>query len=285
MSERPHASTPAAVRRVERGKTPKRRSDVLATEEPLEIRLKSRGPSSDQERTLAITMRTPGNDFELVTGFLYGEGLIASKDDFEAVRYCVGPGLSGKSEQLFNTVTVDLTGPMPEIAGLDRHFYTTSACGICGAASLDRVADIGGPVLGDGPRVSEDLLLSLPHRLREGQRVFDKTGGLHAAALFDGNGELEAMREDVGRHNAMDKLAGWGVFEQRLPFTDKIVLVSGRASYELVQKALRAGAGFFCSISAPSSLAVDVASRFGMTLVGFLRDDSFNVYTGEARIV
>jgi FdhD protein len=262
---------------VERGKTPKRRSDSLATEEPLEIRLKS----VDEERTLAITMRTPGNDFELACGFLYGEGLVATKADVDAVRYCVGPD----AEQLFNTVTVDLTGRMPDIGGLDRHFYTTSACGVCGAASLDRIADIGGPALGEGPEVGEALLLSLPHRLRDAQRVFERTGGLHAAALFTSDGELEAVREDVGRHNAMDKIVGWGLLEDRLPFTDRIVLVSGRASYELVQKAVRAGAAVFCAVSAPSSLAVDVAKRFGMTLVGFLRDDSFNVYTGEQRLV
>jgi FdhD protein len=276
MTDRPHASTPAVVRRVTRDSA-KKRSDVLATEEPLEIRLRS-GPA---ERTVAITMRTPGNDFELAAGFLYGEGILRSKEDLEAVRYCV----SDKAEQQYNIATVDLRGPMPDIAGLDRHFYTTSACGVCGKASLDQIADIGGPPLGDGPRVSEELVLSLPHRLREAQRVFEKTGGLHAAALFDADGNVEAVREDVGRHNAMDKLVGWGVLEERLPFTDRIVLVSGRASYELVQKAVRAGAGFFCAVSAPSSLAVDVAQRFGMTLVGFLREDSFNVYTGEERLV
>ena len=276
MSERPHASTPAVVKRVENGAA-KRRSDVLATEEPMEIRLKT----ATEERTVAITMRTPGNDFELATGFLYGEGIVDSKADFDAVRYCV----SDRVEQQYNIATVDLRGPMPDIGGLDRHFYTTSACGVCGKASLDQIADIGGPPLGDGPHVSEELVLSLPHRLREAQRVFEKTGGLHAAALFDADGNVEAVREDVGRHNAMDKLVGWGVLEERLPFTDRVVLVSGRASYELVQKALRAGAAFFCAVSAPSSLAVDVAHRFGMTLVGFLRDDSFNVYAGEQRLV
>jgi FdhD protein len=276
MSERPHASTPAAVRRVTRGETPKRRSDSLATEEPLEIRLNAGG----DERTLAITMRTPGNDFELAAGFLYGESVLGSKDDLNAVRYCV----TNKVEQQYNIVTVDLRGPMPDVGGLDRHFYTSSACGVCGKASLDQIGELGGPDLGEGPIVSEDLVLSLPDRLREAQRVFEKTGGLHAAALFDADGNLEAVREDVGRHNAMDKLVGWGLMEERLPFTDKIILVSGRASFELVQKALRAGAGFFCAVSAPSSLAVDVASRFGMTLVGFIRDDSFNVYTGEQRI-
>lgn len=276
MSERPHASTPAAVRTVARGAAPKRRSDVLATEEPLEIRLKARG----EERTLAITMRTPGNDFELAVGFCYGEGIVGSKDDLDAVRYCVGPG----NEQLFNVVTVDLAGEMPDIGGLDRHFYTTSACGVCGKASLDQIAEIGAPELGPGPVLGVDLLLSLPGRLSSEQRLFARTGGLHAAALFDADGKLVAVREDVGRHNAMDKLVGWGLLDERLPFTDGVVLVSGRASYELLQKALRAGASVFCAVSAPSSLAVDVAKRYGMTLVGFLRDETFNVYAGEQRI-
>jgi FdhD protein len=274
--KRPHASTPAAVRHVARGATPKRRSDALATEEPLEIRLKS-GP---EERTVAITMRTPSNDFELATGFLYGEGILSSKDDLDQVRYCVSDDI----DQQYNIVTVDLRGPMPDIAGLDRHFYTSSACGVCGKASLDQIAEVGGPALSSGPVVSEDLVLSLPDRLREHQKVFAKTGGLHAAALIDADGNVQAVREDVGRHNALDKLVGWALLEERLPLTDRIILVSGRASFELVQKALRAGVGFFCAVSAPSSLAVDVATRFGMTLVGFLREDSFNVYAGTERI-
>lgn len=275
-TERPHASTPAVVRTVARGAAPRRRSDVLATEEPLEIRLRARG----RERLLAITMRTPGNDFELAAGFCYGEGIVGSKDDLDAVRYCVGPG----NEQLFNVVTVDLAGEMPDIGGLDRHFYTTSACGVCGKASLDQIAEIGGPELAPGPVPTTDVLLSLPHRLASEQRLFAKTGGLHAAALFDPDGKLVAVREDVGRHNAMDKLVGWGLLEGRLPFDHRIALVSGRASYELLQKALRAGVSVFCAVSAPSSLAVDVAKRYGMTLVGFLRDESFNVYAGEQRI-
>lgn len=264
------------VRRVTRDGD-KRRSDVVATEEPLEIRLSSAG----DERTVAITMRTPGNDFELAAGFLYGEGVIGSKDDFDAIRYCVPT----KPEQQFNVVTVDLRIPMPDIAGLDRHFYTTSACGVCGKASLDHISDVGGPPLGAGPVVDAGLVLSLPDRVRDAQKIFDVTGGLHAAALIDAAGDVVCVREDVGRHNAMDKLVGWGLLEGRVPFTDSIVLVSGRASFELVQKALRAGGGFFCAVSAPSSLAIGVATRFGMTLVGFLRPDTFNLYSGEERIV
>jgi FdhD protein len=226
-------------------------------------------------------MRTPGNDFELASGFLYGEGIISARADLDRVRYCVDPDV----EQQYNAVTVDLRAPiMPDIGGLDRHFYTTSACGVCGKASLDAIAELGGPKLGPGPVLTEEAVLSLPDRLRDAQRIFERTGGLHAAALFDRDGHLIELREDVGRHNAMDKLVGWGLLEDRLPFTDHVVLVSGRASFELVQKALRAGAGFFCAVSAPSSLAVDVAKRFGITLVGFLRADGFNVYAGEERL-
>jgi FdhD protein len=275
VSERPHAQTPVRVRAVSREGS-KLRSDVLATEEPLEIRVNA----GAAEKTIAITMRTPGNDFELAAGFLYGEGVVDSRGDFDAIRYCMEPEL-----QQYNVVTVDLSAAeLPELGSLDRHFYTTSACGVCGKANLDAVEAIGGPVLGDGPIVSSDVILSLPDRLQQVQRVFSKTGGLHAVALFDPSGEIVEAREDVGRHNAMDKLVGWGVLERRLPFTDHIVLVSGRASFELVQKALRAGVSMVCAISAPSSLAVDVAERFGMTLVGFLRQDGFNVYANERRV-
>jgi FdhD protein len=276
MSElRPKAQTPIVVRSVRDGSA-KKRSDVLATEEPLEIRLKS-GPT---ERTVAITMRTPGNDFELAVGFLYGEGVLRSREDLDAVRYCVGPDAT----QLFNIATVDLRGPMPDIAGLDRHFYTTSACGVCGKASLDQIEAIGGPPIDAGPRVDASLIRSLPERLRAAQKVFERTGGLHAAALFDSDGDVLCVREDVGRHNALDKVVGWGLMEATLPFSERILLVSGRASFELVQKAVRAGASILCAVSAPSSLAVDVAVRFGITLIGFLRDEGFNIYTGEGRI-
>ena len=276
MSERPYSQSRAVVQAVTRDGS-RERPDILATEEPLEIRLQAGADT----RTVAITMRTPGNDFELAAGFLYGEGVIDTQDDLDRVRYCVDPGV----EQQYNAVTVDLRARvMPELGGLDRHFYTTSACGVCGKASLDAIADLGGPDIGRGPIVGRDLVLSLPDKLRDAQRIFERTGGLHAAALFDHAGELITLREDVGRHNAMDKLVGWGLLDGHLPFTDRIVLVSGRASFELVQKALRAGAGFFCAVSAPSSLAVDVAKRFGMTLVGFLRDDGFNVYAGQERV-
>jgi len=225
-------------------------------------------------------MRTPGNDFELATGFLYGESILTGKDELIAVRYC-----QPQAEQQYNVVTVDLRGPVPETARLDRNFFTSSACGVCGKATLDQIEVTGVPDPGPGPRVSPETLLALPERLRRGQKVFSKTGGVHAAGLFDAEGDLECVREDVGRHNAMDKLVGWSFLQGRLPLSDRIVLVSGRASFELVQKALRAGAGMLCAVSAPSTLAVDLAARFGMTLVGFLRDESFNVYTGEERVL
>jgi FdhD protein len=279
MSHRPGSQVPAALRSVSRdGSTP--RSDTLATEEPLEIRVQAGG----DRRTVAVTMRTPGADFELATGFLYGEGVIEGHGDVSSVRYCVDPDVG--QEQQFNVVTVDLaSSSLPDLGSLERHFYTTSACGVCGKASLDAIESLGGPELKDGPKVSTETLLSLPDRLRGAQRIFSKTGGLHAAALFDADGELVEVREDVGRHNAMDKLVGWGVLEKRLPFSDHVVLVSGRASFELLQKALRAGVSFFCAVSAPSSLAVDVAKRFRMTLVGFLRGESFNVYSGDERLL
>ncbi len=264
------------IRRVARDGTVKPRSETLATEEPLDIRLNAAG----QEHALTVTMRTPGNDFELAAGFLYGESVLARKDDLLAVRYC-----QPQPEQQYNVVTVDLRGAVPETARLDRNFYTSSACGVCGKATLEQIAVTGVPALGPGPRVGADVILSLPERLRRAQKVFARTGGVHAAGLFDAEGGLECVREDVGRHNAMDKLVGWAYLQGRLPLTDHIILVSGRASFELVQKALRAGAGVLCAVSAPSTLAVDLASRFGMTLVGFLRDDSFNIYNGDERVV
>jgi FdhD protein len=274
--DRPGSQVVATVRAVGRGGA-RTRSDTLATEEPLEIRVRAGGA----ERTVAVTMRTPGADFELACGFLYGEGVICGHEDVQAVRYCVEPGAA----QAFNVVTVELRrDALPDLGSLERHFYTTSACGVCGKASLDAIEELGGPELSAGPHLARETLLSLPHKLREAQRIFSRTGGLHAAALFDGSGDLVQLREDVGRHNAMDKLAGWGVLDDRLPFSDGAVLVSGRASFELLQKARRAGVSFFCAVSAPSSLAVDVAKRFGMTLVGFLREESFNVYAGEQRV-
>ena len=255
------------------------RPDVLATEEPMEIRLLA----GATRQTVAVTMRTPGADFELAAGFLYGEGIVTSPDDILKISYCVDPEID--AEQQYNIVNVELRdGREFDLRPLERHFYTTSACGVCGKASLEQLELRGCPVISPGPEVSAETIYSLPETLREAQGLFDATGGLHAAALFDGEGELLALREDVGRHNATDELLGWALLEGRLPLSEHVVLVSGRSSFEIMQKCLTAGVPIVCAISAPSSLAVDVAREYGMTLVGFLRGGRFNVYAGADRI-
>lgn len=258
----------------------RRKTDYLATEEPLEIQLTA---GNGETQTVAITMRTPGNDYELAAGFLYNEGVIHAKEDVGQITYCVG---SNRNLQEYNSLNVQLALPaLPELPQLDRHFFTNSACGICGTAMLDDLKARDLPALDEGPFVPEALFTQLPEALRKAQRLFESTGGLHAAGLFRTDGELVALREDVGRHNALDKLIGWGLLQKELPFTDKIIMVSGRASYELLQKCAVAGAPIFCAVSAPSSLAVELAADFGITLVGFVRDERFNVYTGVERIV
>lgn len=255
------------------------RSDLLATEEPMEIRLQA-GP---QRKTVAVTMRTPGHDFELAAGFLFSEGVVAHRDQIRRIVYCQDSDL--RPEQRYNVVTVHLrASSLPPLDTLERHFYTTSACGLCGKASLEALRRRGCQPADPGPVVDASLLTALPERLRQAQPLFSQTGGLHAAALWDAGGELVALREDVGRHNAMDKLVGWAFLEGRLPLRNCLLMVSGRASFELVQKAVLAGAPVFCAVSAPSSLAVEVAREFGLTLVGFLRGDRFNVYTGPERV-
>jgi FdhD protein len=278
VSGRAKSKTRARVRRVE-GDRAQDRFDQLATEEPLEVRLAAGG----ETRTLAITMRTPGADFELAAGFLHGEGILASRADLRSVRYCTDPELD--AEQQYNVVTVDLAAPrLPDLRGLDRHVFTNSACGVCGKASLVALESAGCAPLATGLEVDADVLYRLPETLREAQGVFASTGGLHAAGLFTPEGELVCLREDVGRHNAVDKVVGWALLEARLPLSALVLLVSGRASYEIMQKALVAGIPIVCAVSAPSSLAVDVATRFGMTLVGFLRGERFNVYAAGERI-
>jgi len=272
------SKTKTRVRFVEDGRM-RVRPDTLATEEPMEIRLLA----GQTTRTVAVTMRTPGADFELAAGFLYGEGIIDSPDDIQKISYCVDSDLD--AEQRYNIVNVELRGGREfDLSPLERHFYTTSACGVCGKASLEQLELRGCPVMPVGPEVSAETLYTLPEKLRQAQGLFDATGGLHAAALFDNRGNLLALREDVGRHNATDKLVGWVLLEGRLPLTDHIVMVSGRSSFEILQKCLAAGVPFVCAISAPSSLAVDVAKEFGMTLVGFLRGGRFNVYAGSERV-
>jgi FdhD protein len=272
------SKTKTRVRVVEDGKM-RVRPDTLATEEPMEIRLITGGA----RQTVAVTMRTPGADFELAAGFLYGEGIVKSPDEIAKISYCVDSDLD--AAQQYNIVNVELRGGREyDLRPLERHFYTTSACGVCGKASLEQLELRGCPVALPGPEVSAETLYSLPEKLREAQGLFDATGGLHAAALFDGEGNLVALREDVGRHNATDKLVGWALLENRLPLSGHIVMVSGRSSFEILQKCLTAGVPFVCAISAPSSLAVDVAREFGMTLVGFLRERRFNVYAGQDRV-
>ncbi|HLL38360.1 MAG TPA: formate dehydrogenase accessory sulfurtransferase FdhD [Rubrobacteraceae bacterium] len=273
------SKTKVRVRFVEEGRT-RVRPDALATEEPMEIRL----ISGDARQTVAVTMRTPGADFELAAGFLYGEGIVSSPEDIRRISYCVDADID--AEQQYNIVNVELrVGRSYDLKPLERHFYTTSACGVCGKASLEQLELRGCPVIPPGPEVAPETIYTLPEKLREAQGLFDATGGLHAAALFDKEGELVALREDVGRHNATDKLVGWALLEGRLPLSDHIVMVSGRSSFEILQKCLTAGVPIVCAISAPSSLAVDVARQFGMTLVGFLRGNRFNVYSGHERIL
>jgi FdhD protein len=268
----------AAPRRIlaVRGGSAFGRADRVAAEEPMEIRV---GGPGQEPASVAVTMRTPGHDFELAAGFLFAEGLVASGDEISSVAYCELP----PEEQEYNVVTVRLTRAFRLDPGAARRFYATSSCGICGKASIDHIEQRC-PVLGPGPTVSHSTLAGLPDALRGAQRVFEQTGGLHAAGLFEPHGRLVALREDVGRHNAVDKLVGASLLEGALPLRDRVLLVSGRASFELVQKAAMAGVAVLCAVSAPSSLAVDTAERLGMTLVGFLRGRTFNVYAGPERI-
>lgn len=279
MPERPGRTVRTRTVRI-RGDDRRRRADLLATEEPLEIRVETGDPA----RTIAVTMRTPGDDVELAAGFLFGEGVVGGRDDIVRAAYCRDPAMP--DEQRFNTLTVSLrSGLEVDLQPLDRHVLTTSACGVCGRTSLDAVHVHGQPEPAAGVQVDAAVIRSLDDELRARQDLFDRTGGLHAAALFDLDGELLAIREDVGRHNALDKLIGWALLDGRLPLTEHIVMLSGRASYELLQKSVVAGVPVVCAVSAPSSLAVDVAREFDTTLIGFLRQDGFNVYAGEERLV
>jgi FdhD protein len=252
------------------------RADTLATEEPMEIRV---GGPGQEARSVAVTMRTPGGDYELAVGFLFTEGLL-DPADVERVAYC--DELDGQ-EQLYNVVTVTVARSF-DFGRLRRNFFATSSCGICGKAALEDVEVRCRPVA-DGPEVASSILAALPDRLREAQKVFDRTGGLHAAGLFTPEGELLALREDVGRHNAVDKVIGEQVLAGALPLEDRVLQVSGRASFEIVQKAAVAGIPVVAAVSAPSSLAVEAGERFGMTIVGFVRDGRLNVYTRPERVV
>jgi FdhD protein len=243
-----------------------RDQDFVAVEEPLQIRLNG--------ADLAITMRTPGNDEELAAGFLFSEGILSGREAIAGI------------ETGDNSVALTLTAEAsPDLSAQTRHFYLTSSCGVCGKASVDALVAAGCPVLPrDAAKLRSSVLHGLPDALRATQAVFDRTGGLHAAGLFDFEGTLKLVREDVGRHNAVDKLIGRHVLDGKVPLRDSILMVSGRVSFELVQKALMAGIPVLAAVGAPSSLAVETALRFGMTLAGFVRDGRFNIYAGEHRL-
>ncbi|HMT07504.1 MAG TPA: formate dehydrogenase accessory sulfurtransferase FdhD [Pyrinomonadaceae bacterium] len=261
--------------------------DSLAVEEPLEIRL---GFPDGTHKAISITMRTPGDDAELAAGFLFTEGIITSPDQIKQIRHCglkigANKGTLDRASALnSNTIRVDLNDGIDlDLKRLERNFYTTSSCGVCGKASIEALAT-GVKQIDCDLKIAADLVHSLPKKLREAQAVFETTGGLHASALFNADGSLDIVREDVGRHNALDKVIGTKFMTNETPLSDKILLVSGRASFELVQKALMAGIPGLAAVGAPSSLAVELASEYGMTLVGFVRDGRFNIYCGEKRI-
>ncbi len=253
-----------------------RRSDTLAVEEPLEVRLNG--------DPFVVTMRTPGDDIDLVHGLLHSEAVIATSTELVTARYCDGVGPDGLNT--YNVLDVTLgSGVAPPDPGLRRNVLTTSACGVCGSTTIDTVMHESRYDLDRDVRFRQEVISAAPVRLREGQRAFDKTGGLHAAGLLTPAGDLLVVREDVGRHNAVDKVVGWAIRERRLPLSDTILSVSGRASFELTQKAVLAGIPILVAVSAPSSLAVELADEAGLTLVGFVRGDTMNVYTHPERIV
>jgi FdhD protein len=252
------------------------RPERLAAEEPMEIRA---GGLGQDPVSVAVTMRTPGHDFELAAGFLATEGVVAGRDDIVSVRYCELPP---DEPQLYNVVSVTLARPF-DAGRLERHFYANSSCGICGKASLEQVEVRCGP-LPPAPPVAASVVVSLPEALRRAQRIFEQTGGLHAAGCFDPAGRALAVREDVGRHNAVDKLVGRALLAGELPLSEQILMVSGRVSFELVQKAAVAGLPVLCAVSAPSSLAVETAEALGMAVVGFVRGGGFNVYSHPERV-
>ena len=256
--------------------------DVVAVEEPLEIRLLGGSGDKGSSLSISITMRTPGQDFELAAGFLFGEGIVRDKSDIQQISYCVG---TKKETQQYNLLNVQLSPDCQfDPSRLARNFYTTSSCGVCGKASIEAIRVQGAVRPASNEVIAPVTIYALAGKLRERQRVFEKTGGLHAAGLFDAAGKLLSLREDVGRHNAVDKLIGEQFLAGKTPLTNSILLLSGRASFELVQKAVMAGIPLMVAVGAPSSLAVELATEFGMTLLGFLREDRFNVYSGSERI-
>ncbi len=290
-----HAIVDISVERVT-GLDSRQIEDFLAVEEPLEIQL-AYGPANARAmKSISVTMRTPGHDFELAAGFLMTEGVIRDGNDIDAISYAA-ENTAPTSDQIHNRsytlpyqprkniVRVELAPDVKvSLANLERNFYTTSSCGICGKASLLALQTVCPPRAKNTFSIDAQLLFTLPSRLREAQSVFDRTGGLHGAGLFDANGKLLALREDVGRHNAVDKLLGSEFLADRTPLRNSLLLLSGRASFELLQKALMGGVSMVGAVGAPSSLAVQVARNFDIILVGFLRNDHFNIYHGADHI-
>lgn len=268
------------VARVDAERGRREDTDLVAVEEPLEIRLGVVEGGRLRHQAVSITMRTPGDDFELASGFLFTEGILTSASQVADIKHC------GRGAGLTNTIRVDLVeGVQVDVKRLERNFYTTSSCGVCGKTSLDALATGARKIeVARDFRVAARLIDTLPRKLRERQQTFERTGGLHAAALFSRAGELIELREDVGRHNAVDKLIGTRFLAGALPASESILFLSGRASFELLQKAVMAGIPVVCAVGAPSSLAVEAAQEFGVTLLGFVRDNRYNIYSGEARL-
>ncbi len=269
--------------RIENGRT-QARTDFLACEEPLEIKLAYGPRGQRQSRSLAVTMRTPGEDEELAAGFLFTEGIIGKAADIKEMRH-VGGALAEEARE--NILLVELTEELPvDFDKLNRHFYTSSSCGVCGKASIDMVRSVSCYFpRRNHPTIQVSTLQALPEKLSRQQAIFECTGGIHAAASFTPQGELLMVREGVGRHNALDKLLGASLLKGQMPLREQAILLSGRLSFELVQKSVMAGVPILAAVGAPSSLAVELAEEYGMTLVGFLRGQAFNVYSGEERVV
>lgn len=274
------SSTSTTIERIRDGRVATVQ-DIVAVEEPMEVRIVSAGEAGPRTDRVAVTMRTPGHDFDLAVGFLLSEGLIARHEDVVDVSYCPDPD----DVQQYNVVQVTLAPSTSfDQSMLDRNFYATSSCGVCGKGSLEALRTYCAVVDDDGLRVDGSVVRGLPAKLRAQQPLFSETGGLHATGLFASDGSLITLREDVGRHNALDKVVGYHLMAGDLPLSAHIAVVSGRASWELLQKAAAAGIPMVVAIGAPSSLAVDLAVEFGMTLAAFTRDDGFNVYAGSHRI-
>jgi len=280
LKVRPSSATRVQVQR-HTAQRLQQKSDWVATEEPLEIRVIHHTPEGTNTFSLSVTLRTPGHDFELAAGFLFSEALVHSDRDIDTMAYCLD-----EESQHYNIVNVQLNRQTPfDPAGLQRHFYTTSSCGVCGKASLEALQVTGCAPLADGFSISENRVKQLPQALRDAQPLFERTGGLHAAGLFDAQGVLHSLREDVGRHNAVDKVIGHALTQRLLPLHERVLALSGRAGFELLQKALRAQIPVVASVGAPSSLAVELARTFNVTLLGFVSETRFNVYSAPQRLV